>query len=74
MSLTNPTLIKGHLRFSSAILALLMAEPAKERWVVLCEQAAVEKDPDKLLELIREINRLLAERDARLRGKPKTDT
>ena len=31
-----------------------------ERWKHLCEQAAVEQDPQRLLELVREINRLLA--------------
>jgi hypothetical protein len=37
-----------------------------ERWVELCEKAAVEQDPAKLLELTREINRLLNEKRARL--------
>jgi hypothetical protein len=31
----------------------------KEQWQDLCEQAAVEQDSDKLLELTKEINRLL---------------
>jgi hypothetical protein len=31
----------------------------EERWKVLCEQAAVEQDPKKLHELIKEINDLL---------------
>jgi hypothetical protein len=30
-----------------------------EHWRVLCEQAAHEQDLDKLLQLVREINRLL---------------
>jgi hypothetical protein len=38
----------------------------KERWKVLCEQAAGEQDPKKLHELIREINRLLEECQASL--------
>jgi hypothetical protein len=42
----------------------------KERWKVLCEQAAIEQDSEKLHELIKEINRLLEEKDARLRGNP----
>jgi hypothetical protein len=33
-----------------------------ERWKQLCEQAAIEKDPKKLLELTAEIDRLLAEK------------
>jgi len=36
-----------------------MQGPDKERWVQLCEQAAIEQDPIKLLALTSEINRLL---------------
>lgn len=39
-----------------------------EGWVALCAQAAVEKDPKKLLELVSEINRLLDARRKRLAG------
>ena len=42
----------------------------KERWRELCEQASVEQDPKKLLELVTEINRLLDEKKIRLRGCP----
>lgn len=35
----------------------------KEEWMKLCEQAAVEQDPEKLLALTRKINRLLRERE-----------
>ena len=35
----------------------------------LCEQAAVEQDPKKLLELVREINRMLEEKQGRLQSK-----
>ena len=38
----------------------------KERWQELCAQAANEQDPDKLLELVKEINELLNEKEARL--------
>jgi len=38
----------------------------KERWMVLCAQAAVEQDPEKLMELVREINDLLEEKERRL--------
>lgn len=38
----------------------------KERWQQLCEQAAIEQDSKKLLELTHEINRLLAEKQERL--------
>lgn len=37
-----------------------------ERWRELCEQAAVEQDPDRLLELTKEITRLLDEKEERL--------
>jgi hypothetical protein len=37
-----------------------------ERWRVLCEQAANEQDPVRLMELVREINRLLEEKEERL--------
>lgn len=37
-----------------------------ERWMKLCEQAAIEQDPKKLLELVREINDLLAKKQDRL--------
>jgi hypothetical protein len=40
--------------------------PNRERWEELCRQAAVEKDPKKLLELAAEINRLLQEKEKRL--------
>jgi hypothetical protein len=34
----------------------------EERWRQLCAQAAVEQDPEKLMELVREISRLLDEK------------
>lgn len=41
-------------------------------WRQLCEQAAVEKDSKKLLELITEINRLLEEEQQHKQNPPKT--
>ena len=38
----------------------------EERWKQLCEQAAKEQDPQKLIELTREINRLLLFKQGRL--------
>ena len=38
----------------------------KERWRELCEQAAVEQDPKRLLELTKEINDLLSGKQHRL--------
>jgi hypothetical protein len=45
----------------------------KERWKVLCEQAAIEQDPKKLHELITEINDLLEAKEARLKNNSPTD-
>jgi hypothetical protein len=36
-------------------------------WMELCQQASVEQHPDKLMELVKEINRLLEEKEERLR-------
>jgi hypothetical protein len=38
----------------------------KARWMELCEQASVEQDPVKLMELVEEINRLLLEKEKRV--------
>ena len=38
-----------------------------ERWQELCAQAATEQDPDRLLVLVQEINRLLEEKEKRLK-------
>ena len=39
----------------------------KEHWRQLCERAAVEQDPKKLVELAKEIIRILDEKEARLK-------
>jgi hypothetical protein len=41
-----------------------------ERWELLCKLAAQEQDPDKLLELAAAIERLLSEKEERLRNSP----
>ena len=46
----------------------------KEYWMHLCEQAANEQDPDKLMELVKEINRLLEEKELRLKNKSATSS
>ena len=43
-----------------------MQGETRERWQKLCEQAAVEKDPERLMALIQEINQLLDEKERRL--------
>jgi len=40
-----------------------------QRWQVLCKQATTEEDPEKLMELIREISRDLEAKEDRLRSK-----
>jgi hypothetical protein len=46
----------------------------KPHWTELCEQASVEQDHEKLMELINEINRLLDDKEQRLRpAPPKTE-
>ena len=42
----------------------------REKWLELCEQAATEQDPEKLMELISQINRLLEAKERRLKGNP----
>jgi hypothetical protein len=44
-----------------------MQSETKELWKKYCEQAAVEQNPQKLMELIAEINRLLDEKEQRLK-------
>jgi hypothetical protein len=51
-----------------------MQGTTKERWRDLCEQATSEKDPKRFFELVQEINRLLADKDQRLRQSAKFGT
>jgi len=39
----------------------------KPHWMELCQQASVEQDPEKLMDLITEITRRLDEKETRLR-------
>jgi hypothetical protein len=41
----------------------------RELWITLCEQAAVELDPLRLLELVKQINDLLEQKERRLKEK-----
>ena len=40
----------------------------RQRWEELCEQSAIERNPNKLTELLVEINRLLEEKRNRIKG------
>jgi len=44
-----------------------MRGQTEEDWRALCEQAVMEKDIDKLIQLSKEINRLLTEKENRLK-------
>ncbi len=43
-----------------------MADGAREDWRELCEKAAQEKDPTKLMELVSKINAILQQKEGRL--------
>jgi hypothetical protein len=45
-----------------------MQGATQERLKLLCRQAATEKDPDKFLEIIREINDMLEAKRLRISG------
>lgn len=40
-----------------------MADEKKEHWRELCEEAVRETDPQRLLELVQEINKILTEEE-----------
>lgn len=44
-----------------------MQGTAKEEWTQLCKRAAVEQDSEKLMLLVREISRMLDEKEKRLK-------
>lgn len=46
-----------------------MQDATKERWQILCQRAAEEQDPARLLELVDELDRLLREKEERLNHK-----
>ena len=50
-----------------------MEGETRERWEQLCQLAAREQDPNRLLELVSEINRLLSEKEQRLRQHREAD-
>jgi hypothetical protein len=44
-----------------------MQGKVKEDWMQLCEQVAIEQDTQRLIELVRELNRMLDEKEQRLK-------
>jgi hypothetical protein len=47
--------------------AVFMPNQMKERWLLLCEQVANEKDPTQLMALLAELNSLLESDEKRLK-------
>ena len=45
----------------------------RERWTELCAQIASEQDPEKVLELAKQLNQTLEEKERRLGLLPKLD-
>jgi hypothetical protein len=43
-----------------------MKGETRERWKELCELIADEQDPGRMMELVKELNRILAEKEQRL--------
>jgi hypothetical protein len=41
----------------------------KQEWMRLCEMASKEQDPEKLMELVRQITRLLEERETAIKAR-----
>jgi hypothetical protein len=56
----------GKTETDAYLRGTLVQGEIKERWMQLCEMAATEKDSGKLLGIVKEINRLLAEKEQRL--------
>ena len=46
---------------------LAMQNEQQDPWITLCQKAAVEQDPERLMRLIAEINRMLDENENRLK-------
>lgn len=64
LAATDPSEIEPLL--SELRVALHEKVRSGETWISLCERAAVERDPKKLLKLVSEINRLFDAREKRL--------
>jgi hypothetical protein len=48
------------------VLTIYMQGETRERWEKLCQLAAEEQNPEELMRLVTEINRLLGEKEKRL--------
>jgi len=52
--------------FVTCFAEMVMQGERLEQWQKLCQEAAGERDPERLMELIREIDRMLSEKEHRL--------
>lgn len=50
-----------------------MQGEAEERWQKLCEEAAIEQNSERLIDLIREICQMLEDKEGRLQQKRKLE-
>jgi len=66
---SNWCFVRYHTYPPNSIEILFSTMKDKERWLELCQQAAVEQDPKKLMALVTEINRLLQEKEQRLNSR-----
>ena len=46
-----------------------MQGKVKEDWMLVCEKVAIEQDPERMLVLVRELNRMLDLKEERLERK-----
>lgn len=58
-------LVSATLAFARMEASTMKGKP-QELWEKFCEQAAVEQDTEKLMQLVKEINRILEEKENRL--------
>jgi hypothetical protein len=54
-------------------LEVLVQGEAEERWQKLCEEAAIEQNSERLIDLIREICQMLEDKEGRLQQKRKLE-
>jgi hypothetical protein len=58
---------RNYLRQLARLEYVVMQGKVKEEWMQLCEQAAIEQNSERLMALITEINRMLDEKEQRLK-------
>jgi hypothetical protein len=66
-SLSARTKLSRNCSLGRRVGGIQMRGEKEEEWKKFCAQAAIEQDPEKLYALVTEINRLLHEKEDRLR-------